>query len=103
MRRRVYDRLRQPMETEPVDDLIIEPQPDGPEEIDYPVRDPGPGSMASHPGMDRWPDEPFLSQEISAPFDLPRPGTPIRCTARPGPYRPPDPPLPVDGAGPDHG
>lgn len=67
-----------------------------------PAREPQPVAVTWRPGRDRWPDEPFLSQEISAPFDLPYPGTPVRCTARPGPYRLPDPPLPRGGEDPDH-
>lgn len=40
------------------------------DEVDHPAKNPVPDSMASRPGTDRWPDEPLLSQEISAPFDL---------------------------------
>lgn len=73
------------------------------DEVEHPARNPVPDSVASQPGMDRWPDEPILSQEISAPFDLPRPGTPVQCTARPGPDRLPDPLFPRVGADADHG
>jgi transcriptional regulator with XRE-family HTH domain len=78
----------------------LEQSPRG--KIDLPGKDLPPESMASRPGMDRWPDEPILSQEVSAPFDLPRPGTPVRCMARPGTDRIPDPPLPGVGADADH-
>lgn len=59
-------------------------------------------STSSHPEMDRWPDEPLPGEEISAPFDIPRPGMAIRCTARPGPDRLPDPPFAEVGPEADH-
>jgi hypothetical protein len=39
----------------------------------------------------RLPDPPFLSEEISAPFDLPRPGPSFRVKASPGGQRLPEP------------
>jgi hypothetical protein len=39
----------------------------------------------------RLPDPPFLSEEISAPFDLPRPEPSFRVKVRPGGTRLPEP------------
>lgn len=68
-----------------------------------PAPEPQPVAVTWRPGGDRWPDEPILRPEmISAPFDIPRLGTPVRYLVRPDPDRPADPPLPRGGADLDH-
>ncbi len=45
----------------------------------------------------RLPDPPFLSEEISPPVELPRPGRGVPVKAIPGLNRLPDPPLTQEG------
>jgi transcriptional regulator with XRE-family HTH domain len=54
----------------------------------------GPHRVASRPGGERRPDPPIPAQEICAPVDLPRLGKAVRCQAREGLHRLPDPYIP---------